>query len=127
MAIAYCTTGKAEIVKRIIGSSTATVYYIGWGTGGSGTLATATVGDTLLFAEATEARVLATLSATTVDTAQFVATITNQKAGGKTIEEGGVFGATSTATAPLIIHTTFGDITTATGDSIQFTFTLQQT
>lgn len=125
MAVTYSTAGKGAVVDLIDNTISAATFWIGWGTGGSSTGSTATVGDTALQAEATESRISATVSQPSADTNQFVATLTNQKAGGKTVEEAAVFLASSGGT--LLIRTTHGGVALATGDSIQYTFTLQQT
>jgi hypothetical protein len=125
MAVSYTTNGKGYVVDRIDGTISAATHWVGWGTGGSSTGSTATVGDTALQAEATESRISTTNSQPAADTNQFVATLTNQKAGGKTVEEAGLFTASSGGT--LIIRTTHGGVSLATGDSIQYTFQLQQT
>jgi hypothetical protein len=124
-ATVYTATGKAWVVDRIDGTIATATWYIGWGTGGSSTGSTATGTETALQAEATEARSAATVSQPAADTNQWVATLTNQKAGGKTVEEAGVF--TASTSGVLIIRTTHGGVALATGDSIQYTFTLQQT
>lgn len=125
MAVAYTTNGKGLVVDLVDNTITVATFFIGWGTGGSSTGSTATIGDTALQAEATEARVSSTVSQPAADTNQFVATITNQKAGGKTVEEVGVFNASAAGT--LLIRGTHGGVALATGDSIQYTVTLQQT
>jgi hypothetical protein len=128
-AVCYTATGITFVVDRIDNTSTATNFWIAWGTGGSSTGATATSADTGLKAAATEAWQAASLSQPAVDTNQFVATITAGT--GKTIEEAIVFGGTSTATGTAtnrtIIRASHGGVTLATGDAIQYTFTLQQT
>ena len=125
MAVSYTTAGKGLVVDLIDNSITAATFFIAWGTGGSSTGSTATVGDTALQAEATEVRGTAVASQPAADTNQFVATLTNQKAGGKTVEEAGVLNIATGGV--LLIRTTHGGVALATGDSIQYTFTLQQT
>ena len=124
-AVVYTTVGKAFVVDRFDNTVTATSAWIGWGTGGSSTGATATAGDTGLAVSATEAWSAAVLSQPSADTNQFVATITAGTA--KTIEEAGVFCGTATGSVTLLIRASHGGQTLATGDSIQYTFTLQQT
>lgn len=122
-------TGITFLVDRIDNTTTATNFWIGWGTGGSSTGGTATSADTGLKAQATEAWQACTLSQPSVDTNQFVATITAGTA--KTIEEVILFGGTSTATGTAknrtIIRASHGGQTLATGDAIQYTIKLQTT
>lgn len=122
-------TGITFLVDRIDNTTTATNFWIGWGTGGSSTGGTATSADTGLKAAATEAWVACTLSQPSVDTNQFVGTITAGT--GKTIEEVHLFGGTSTATSVAtnrtIIRASHGGQTLATGDAIQYTIQLQTT
>lgn len=122
-------TGITFLVDRIDNTTTATNFWIAWGTGGSSTGGTATSADTGLKAAATEAYAVATLSQPAVDTNQFVATITAGT--GKTIEEVILFGGTSTATSVgtnrTIIRASHGGQTLATGDAIQYTIQLQTT
>lgn len=131
MAVSYTTVGRGRIVDCVQGNATATgpgtatEWYVMWGTGGSGTLSTATASDVALVAEATETRIVPTLSQPAADTNQWLGTITNQKVGGKTIEEVAIL--TATAGGVCVIRSTFGAVAVATGDSIQFTVTLQQT
>ena len=122
-------TGITFITDKIDGTTTATNFWLGWGTGGSSTGATATSADTGLKAAATEAWVAATLSQPSVDTNQFVATITAGT--GKTIEEVIVFAGTSTATGTAtnrtLLRFSHGGQTLATGDAIQYTAQYQTT
>lgn len=124
VATSITATGRQWIVDRIDNTIGAATWFGAWGTGGSGTLSTATTTDTALQAEATEARVAATVSQSAVDTNQFVWTQTNQKAGGKTIEEAAVINVATGGT--MLIRATHGALSLATGDSIQYTVTLQQ-
>jgi hypothetical protein len=126
MAVVYTTTGKGLVVDLVDNTISAATFFIAWGTGGSSTGGTATAGDTGLKATATESYVAATVSQPAADTNQFVGTLTNQRAGGVTIEEAGVFSA-STAAGVMLIRASHGGVALATGDSIQYTFTLQQT
>ncbi len=123
MAISYTSVGEAEVVDRIDGTQTATDFFIGWGTGGSGTGSTATKADTALEAEATEVRGTAVASQPAADKNQWVATITETT--GKTIEEVGLF--TLATVGVMIIRATHAAVTLATGDAIQYTFSLEQT
>jgi len=126
VAAVVTATGITFLVDRIDNSTTATNFWIAWGTGGSGTGATATSADTGLKAAATEAFAAATLSQPDTDTNRFVATITAGTA--KTIEEVIVFGGTTTATSTAsnrcIIRANHGGQALATGDAIQYTVNL---
>lgn len=128
-AVTMTATGLTAVVDRFDNTSTATNFWIAWGTGGSGTGGTATSADTGLKAAATEAWVAATLSQPAVDTNQFVATITAGT--GKTIEEAILFFGTSTATGTAtnrcIVRASHGGVALATGDAIQYTITIQFT
>lgn len=121
VATIVTNNGAGFYVDKFDGSSTATVFYIGWGTGGSSTGSTATYGDTALQAEATEARVLATLSQPAADTNRLVATITAGTA--KTVEEVGVF--TATAAGTMVGRGTHLGVGLSAADAIQYTFNIQ--
>ena len=124
MAVTYSTAGRGLVVDLIDNTIGAATMFIGWGTGGSSTGSTATISDTALQAEATESRATTVVSQPTADTNQWVGTLTNQKAGGKIIEEVAVLSASTAGT--LLIRSTHGGVSVATGDSIQYTITLQQ-
>lgn len=123
MATIYTSAGEAVVVDLIDGVSAvhldATNAKIGWGTG-AGTAAKA---DTTLFTEASEARVVPTVSQPTADKNQWVGTITANAA--KTITNAGLFDATSAGN--LIVHGDFAGIALANGDKIEFTISLEQT
>ena len=125
-AAVVTATGITFLVDRVDNTSSATNFYVGWGTGGSSTGATATTGDTGLKVAATEAWQPATLSQPDTDTNRFVATITSGTI--KTIEEAIVFGGTSTATGTAtnrcIIRASHGGQVLAIGDAIQYTFNM---
>lgn len=122
-------TGLTFFVDRTDNTSTATNWWVGWGTGGSSTGATATSADTGLAAAATEAWAAATPSQPSTVSNQFVATLTAGTA--KTIEEAILFAGTSTATGTAtnrcIVRASHGGQTLATGDAIQYTFTITST
>lgn len=132
MAVVYVDNGTelvSDALLSLVGASvTASGFYIGWGTGGSSTGATATNADVDLAAQATEARVSATgESQSAADTNQWIGRITNNGGASKVIEEAGLFiDATGTAT-DMLIRGSFGGITVATSDVVEFTITLQQT
>lgn len=126
VATVLTATGITFLTDKIDSTTTASTFWIGWGTGGSSTGGTATSADTGLKASATEAWVAASLSQPAVDTNQYVATITAGTA--KTVEEAGVFAGTSTgASVKILIRASHGGVVLATGDAIQYTFTLQTT
>lgn len=124
-AVVYVDTGT-EFVADKITSAVAATYYIGWGTGGSSTGATATGTDVDLAAAATEARVTATTEdQPAADTNRWVGRLTTTTA--KVIEEVGLFfHGTSTATA-MIIRNSHGGISLATDDVVEYDIRLQQT
>ena len=125
-ATVVTATGITFIVDKL-DDATATGAWIGWGTGGSSTGATATDVDTGLKAAATEAFVAATKSQPDTQTNRYVATITAGT--GKTIEEAIVHVGTGTATGTNIclIRASHGGQTLATGDSIQYTISMTAT
>lgn len=128
-AVCITATGITWMVDRLDNTTTATNAWIGWGTGGSSTGATATSADTGLKAAATEAWQACTLSQPAVDTNQYVATITAGT--GKTVEEAIVFVGTSTATGTAtnrtLIRASHGGVTLSAADAIQYTFKNQIT
>ncbi len=123
----YTSAGKAWVPQKcqnIAPLSNALQSYVGWGTGAGAEA----VGNTALTTEASEARVSGTLTnpTTTVanDTDQLVSTIVCAGAG-KTITEAGRFNAVTAGV--MLERALFTGIPLLVGDSIQFTFTLQQT
>lgn len=120
-------TGITFIVDKVDDTTTATGAWIGWGTGGSSTGATATDTDTGLMAAATEAFQAATKSQPDSDTNQYVATLTAGTA--KTVEEAIVLAGSSTATGTnkTLIRASHGGQTLATGDTIQYTISMTAT
>lgn len=123
MATVYTSVGETIVVDLIDGTSAVhldtTNAKIAWGTGAG----TAAKGDTTLFTEASEARVVPTVSQPTADKNQWVGTITAD--GAKTITNAGLFN--SAAGASLIVKGDFTGIVLALGDKIEFTITLEQT
>lgn len=119
LATVFTTVGKAWAIDKLDETLQTTGDYIGWGTGAG----TAAVGDTTLFTEAAEARVVATRTQPSADTIRWVSTIVS--ASGQTITNAGNFTASSAGT--LIVKGDFTGIVLATGDQIQFTINLQQT
>ena len=123
MATIYTSAGEAKVVDLIDGTvatvlSTANAK-IGWGTG-AGTAAKA---DTTLFVEASEARVVPTITQPLADKNQWVGTLTADAA--KTITNAGLFDAATAGN--LVVKGDFTGIVLATGDKIEFTITLEQT
>ena len=123
MATVYTQTGEETIVNLIDGTSSthldATNGKIGWGTGAG----TAAKGDTTLFTEASETRVVATPSQPAADKNRWVASLTAD--GAKTITNAGLFNAVSGGS--LIVKGDFTGIVLALGDKIEFTIDLEQT
>lgn len=123
MATVYTDAGEVVVVDLIDGTSgthlDATNAKIAWGTGAG----TAAKGDTTLFTEASEARVVPTVSQPAGDTNRWVGTLTADA--GKTITNAGLFNAASGPT--LIIHGDHAGQALLTGDRIEYTISLQQT
>ncbi len=128
MAVIFVDNGTevfSDFILAAVGASvTASGFFMGWGTGGSGTLGTATNTDVDLRAEATEARVSCTgETQSAADTNQFIGRLTKTD-NASTIEEFGFFMGTGTATA-MIIHANHGAVALATEDVIEYTLTIQ--
>ena len=123
MATVYTDAGEVVVVDLIDGTSgthlDVTNAKVAWGTGAG----TAGKTDTTLFTEASEARVVPTVSQPAGDTNRWVGTITAD--GAKTITNAGLFN--SAAGATLIVKGDFAGIVLASGDKIEFTINLQQT
>ena len=119
MANIYTQAGEELIVDFIDGTVTPGVHYIGAGTGAG----SFSKGSTALFTEVGEARVSATKSQPATDKNQWLGTQTYT--GTKTITNAGVLSASSSGT--LIVAADGLSIAVNNGDSIQFTFTLEQT
>lgn len=123
MATIYTQAGEEVVTDLIDGDSSVhldvTNAKIAWGTGAG----TAAKGDTTLFTEASESRVVPVVSQPSADINQWVATI--EADGGKTITNAGLFDAATTGN--LIIKGDFTGIVLALGDKIEFTISLEQT
>lgn len=123
MATVYTSAGEAKVVDLVDGVSAvhldATNAKVAWGTG-AGTAAKA---DTILFTEASEARVVPTVSQPLADKNRWVGTLTADAA--KTITNAGLFDAATAGT--LVIHGDFTGLALALGDKIEFTIDLEQT
>ena len=119
MATMYTQAGEELIVDFIDATATPGTHYIGAGTG-AGSFVKATA---VLFTEVTEARPSATKSQPATDKNRWVATQTYT--GTKTITNAGVLSALTGGT--LIVAVDALSIAVGNGDSIQFTFDLEQT
>src|SRR3990167_3963193 len=123
MATVYTSVGETVVVDLIDGTSSthldATNAKVAWGTGAG----VAAKGDTTLFTEASETRVVPTVSQPTTDKNRWVGTITAD--GTKTITNAGLFDAASGGN--LIIKGDFTGIALTAGDKIEFTIELEQT
>ena len=118
MADIFTQAGE-EIVTDIMDGTVAVPgnWYVGWGTGAG----TAAKGDTTLFTEASESRVVGAASQPAADQNQWVGTITSLNA--QTITNGGLLSAGSGGT--LLIHGDHAGILLAIGDKIEYTIQLQ--
>jgi hypothetical protein len=117
MADIFTDVGETLTADLIDGTITAPTWRVGWGTGAG----TAAKGDTTLFTEAAEARVVATMSQPSANVNQFVALMTSASA--QTITNAGILDAASAGN--LFGKSDFAGILLAIGDKIAFTF--QQT
>jgi hypothetical protein len=114
----FTQAGEEFITDLVDGTTTKpTNYYIGWGTGAG----SAAKGDTTIKTEASEARVVATLTQPSTDVNQFVGTLTVAGAG-KTITNMGVL--TALTTGVLVLLSDFTGLALLVGDSITATFQL---
>ncbi|MEO7957886.1 MAG: hypothetical protein ABIW76_14460 [Fibrobacteria bacterium] len=118
-ATVLTTAGIAWVIDKLDETVQTTADYVAWGTGAG----TAVVGNTTLFTEAAEARVVATRTQPAADTIQWVGSLTSASA--QTITNAGNFTASTAGT--MIVKGDFTGIALAIGDIIQFTITLQQT
>ena len=75
MADIYTSAGEALLVDIIDGTVAVPTYHVAQGTGAG----TAAKGDTTLFTEASETRVVTTQSQSAADTNKFVGTITRRR------------------------------------------------
>lgn len=121
MADIFTQAGEEGIADLIDGTvatvlSTANAK-VAWGTGAG----TAAKGDTTLFAEASETRVVPAVDQPAVDQNRWIGTLTADA--GKTITNAGLFDAAAAGT--LYIHGDFTDIVLSLNDKIEFTITLQ--
>lgn len=116
--------GEEWIVDKLDEVVQTTGDFIAWGTG-AGTH-TKTNPATLLFNEASEARVIATRSQPTQDKIRWVGTLTCTGTG-KTITNAGNFTTPGFETGVLIVAGDFPGIPLAVGDKIEFTIDLEIT
>ena len=119
MAVVYTQAGEELIVDFIDATATPGTHYVSGGTGAGSFVK----GTTTLFTEVSEARAAATKSQPATDKNQWVGT--QAYTGTKTITNAGVLSASAGGT--LIIGVDALSIAVVNGDSIQFTFTLEQT
>lgn len=111
--------GEEWVVDRMTGGSALDGHFIAWGSGAG----TSAKGDTTLFAEESESRAVGVVSKVGTGASavyQVVGTLT--ASAGKTITNVGNFDASSVGN--LIVKADFTGIVLASGDSIQFTITL---
>jgi len=119
MADIYTQAGE-ELVVDILDSTTAVpTYHVGWGTGAG----TAAKGDTTLFTESAETRIVTAQTQPSVDINQFKGTIT--ASAGRTITNAGILSLITGGV--LILFSDFTGVVLASGDKIEFTFTLEWT
>lgn len=111
--------GEEWIVDKLDETIQSTGDYIGWGTGAG----TAAKGDTTLFTESSEARVVATRTQPVADKIRWVGTMTAD--GAKTITNAGNFTAATAGT--LIVHGDFTGVSLSAGDKIEFTIEVEIT
>lgn len=115
----YTSDGETLVVDLIDNTVAAATMFVGWG---SATSAEAK-GDTALGAEFAEDRSSGlTISQPTSDTNQWVGSVT--AATSHEVAEGGLFNASSGG--KMMIRGLFSTIALSSGDSIEFTFQLQQ-
>ena len=119
MADIYTQAGEEVIVDLIDNTVATFTPFVAWGTG-AGTMVK---GTTVLFVEASEARVAATLSQPAADKNQMLGTIVAD--GTKTITNAGIFDASTAGN--LVLGSDFGGVAVVINDSIEFTFQLEQT
>ena len=116
MADVVTSVGKATITGRIKGTSNEPKYGT-WGTGAG----TAAVGDTVMFTEGSEARVIATTTqqTTTVTNDTYRAVFALTADGAKTITNYGLFDAATVGN--MFVHGDHGSNVLALGDAITYT------
>ena len=119
MAVVLTNQGEEWACRCMAQTDADDAHFVGWGTG-AGTAAKA---DTGLFTEASEARVVGTVSVQGTGAAakyQVVGTLTAD--GAKTITNAGNFEALTGAN--IVVHGDHGGIALALGDRIEYTITI---
>ena len=117
MATVFTTVGATRITDLLDETITApTDYHAAQGTGAG----TAAIGDTTLFVEASESRVIGAASQPDTVTNRWVATIVAD--GTKTITNAGLFDASTSGN--MYIKGDFTGIPVNASDSIEYTFEL---
>lgn len=116
MADIFTQVGEELVVDILDATVSPPTWHIGWGSGAG----VAAKGDTVLFTEESEARVVATLSQPAADQSRYVGTITAD--GAKTITNGGVLSLLTGGI--LYLHSDHAGVALATGDKIEYTFTV---
>lgn len=119
MATVLTNVGEQFICDFLSGVETTAADYVAWGTGGG----SSAKGDTTLNTEASESRVQGTKTTQGSGASavfQVVSTITAD--GGKTIDEAGLFNASTTG--KLVIIGDHTGVVMAASDQIEYTFTL---
>lgn len=117
MADIYTDAGEAYTADLFDGTISAPAnHYVAWGTGAG----TAAKTDTTLFTEGPEARVAVTRSQPAANQNRFVGTII--ASAGRTVTNAGIW--TDVTGGTLLLKSDFTGVVLASGDAIQFTFTL---
>ena len=117
MADIYTDIGESFTADLFDGTTTAPAnHYVAWGTGAGTTTKT----DTTLFTEGPEARVAVARSQPTSNQNRFVGTIV--ATGARTVTNAGIW--TDVTGGNLLLKSDFTGVVLASGDAIQFTFTL---
>ncbi len=116
MADIFTDAGEDLVVDVLDSTVAVPTYHVGWGTGAG----TAAKGDTTLFTEASETRIVTTQSQPASNQSRYVGTIV--AAGAKTITNAGIL--TLVTGGVLYLKSDFAGIVLALNDSIQFTFTV---
>ena len=119
MADIYTQAGEELVVDIIDGTVAPPTYHVGWGTGAG----TAAKGDTTLFTESAETRVVTAQAQPSADINEFKGTITASAA--RTITNAGILSLITGGI--LLLKSDFTGVVLANGDKIEFTFTLEQT
>ncbi len=119
MADVYTQAGEELVVDILDGTVAPPTYHVGWGTGAD----TADKSDTTLSTESAETRVVTAQTQPSADINQFKGTIT--ASAGRTITNAGILSLITGGV--LLLFSDFTGVVLASGDKIEFTFTLEQT